>query len=104
MNSEKAQGCSRKAWQRWWALAVSVAFGLVPGLVVLNWALTDGVGGLTPLETTCGFLSLPGEITMPLPHMGPISFAWIIPVSMLFYYGMAHLFFWLKKQYDESPR
>jgi len=77
-----------------WALAASVVFGLAPGVVLLRQTMQDRLLPSGWLESASGTLCLPGIFLTPLPHMGLITFVMIIPMNMLFYFGLTLALIW----------
>lgn len=79
---------NQKARDKLWALAASVALGLVPGLVFARQMMAGRPSPSNVWEGLCGILSLPGLMLTPLPHMGPGALVVAIPVSMFFTLGL----------------
>ena len=77
-----------------WALAASVIFGLAPGIVVLRQMMQNRLTPSGWLEGASDQLCLPGMFLTPLPHMGLITFAMIIPMNMVFYFGATLAVIW----------
>jgi hypothetical protein len=77
-----------------WALAASVIFGLAPGVVLLRQMMQDRLAPSGWLESASFTLCLPGIFLTPLPHMGLITFVMIIPMNMLFYFGLTLALIW----------
>jgi hypothetical protein len=80
-------GQSGKRRETLWALAASVALGLVPGTVLLRNMVMDRVGH-AGLDSVCFFLGLPGIIVAGVLYLtGPFAIVVIILANMLFYFG-----------------
>ena len=77
-----------------WAVAASVVFGLVPGVVLARQMMAGRLVPSTWLESMSDTLCLPGIFLTPLPHMGPITFVVIIPMNMAFYFGLTLVLIW----------
>jgi hypothetical protein len=94
---------NQKAREKLWALAASVALGLIPGLVFARQMMASRQSPSNVWEGLCGILSLPGLMLTPLPHMGPGALVVAIPVSMFFYFGVTWAIIRFLRWYYESP-
>ena len=87
----------------WWALAVSVVLGLVPGLVFARQMVAGRLSPANVWEGLCDALSVPGLMLTPLPHMGASTLVVATPVNMLFYFGLTFALIRFLRWYGAPP-
>jgi len=94
MKPEEGSREGRKTRGTRWALAASAIFGLAPGVVLARQMMQGRLAPSGWLESASFTLCLPGLFLTPLPHMGPIAFVMVIPMNMLFYFGLTLALIW----------